>query len=118
MARKIEAKESTPAPEIPVIQETEQVTDAPDQNESELESEKTADPSQGAPAGAPGDPPTPKVPEAPPVQVKERERMEGPKCYNCKSTNTFVSRTPPRTHPSFLRVRYYKCGNCGENFKA
>lgn len=50
-------------------------------------------------------------------ESRQRQRLAGPPCYNCKSTNTFVTRTPPLTHPAFLRVRYYKCGNCGENFK-
>lgn len=121
MAKKIEVKEVVEVkPEVSpeVAPENECVVprdETPVENESPPPAPPTAAVIEKAPAA--GDPPA-KDPEETPVAPKERERMEGPKCYNCKSTNTFVTKTPPRTHPAFMRVRYYKCGNCGENFKA
>lgn len=61
-----------------------------------------------------------------PKREGPRERLEGPPCPKCKKTNTRVARTmktePDRAYPAFMgmqkKVRYYKCGDCEESFKA
>lgn len=60
-------------------------------------------------------------PEEALLQVRKRKRVKGPACPACKSCDTFVYSS--KKYPSFMTnrqmklYRYYKCGECGHNFK-